>query len=54
MGPVIATESLVAFFTFATVPGQDMRVARCRMNTEVQEVMSEPVTLEVGMSYTDM
>lgn len=49
---VTATESLVAWFPVAMVPGLDMGVARCRVKTEIQELMSEPVTLEVGMSYT--
>lgn len=54
VGSVTATESLAAWFPVAMVPGMDMGVAQCRVNTEVQELMSEPVTLEVGMSYTDM
>ncbi|XP_068448625.1 uncharacterized protein [Clinocottus analis] len=29
------------------IPGQDVAVARCRVKTEVQELMSEPVTLEL-------
>ncbi|XP_035494336.1 putative pregnancy-specific beta-1-glycoprotein 7 isoform X2 [Scophthalmus maximus] len=44
---VTATESLVAWFPVAMVPGLDMGVARCRVKTEIQELMSEPVTLEV-------
>ncbi|XP_076584668.1 Fc receptor-like protein 5 isoform X4 [Chaetodon auriga] len=44
---VTATESLAAWFPVAMVPGLDMGVARCRVNTEVQELMSEPVTLVV-------
>ncbi|XP_044047332.1 brother of CDO isoform X2 [Siniperca chuatsi] len=47
VGSVTATESLAAWFPVAMVPGLDMGVARCRVNTEVQELMSEPVTLEV-------
>lgn len=54
VGSVTATESLAAWFPVAMVPGLDMGVAQCRLTTEVQELMSEPVTLEVGMSYTDM
>lgn len=52
VGSVTATESLAAWFPVAMVPGLDMGVARCRVNSEVQELMSEPVTLVVGMSYT--
>ncbi|XP_054460459.1 brother of CDO isoform X2 [Anoplopoma fimbria] len=44
---VTAAESLIAWFPVAMVPGQDMGVARCRVKTEVQELMSEPVTLEM-------
>ncbi|XP_070776650.1 Fc receptor-like protein 5 isoform X2 [Enoplosus armatus] len=47
VGSVTATESLAAWFPVAMVPGLDMGVAQCRVNTEVQELMSEPVTLEV-------
>ncbi|XP_078127067.1 uncharacterized protein LOC144531041 [Sander vitreus] len=47
VGSVTATESLTAWFPVAMVPGLDMGVARCRLTTEVQELMSEPVTLEV-------
>lgn len=54
MGSVTATEPLTGWFAVAMVPGRDMGVARCRVNTEVQELMSDPVTLEVGMGYTDM
>ncbi len=54
VGSVTATESLAVWFPVAMVPGLDMGVAQCRVNTEVQELMSEPVTLEVGMSHTDM
>ena len=28
-------------------------MARCRVKTEMQELMSEPLALEVGMSCTD-
>ncbi|XP_044202070.1 Fc receptor-like protein 5 isoform X2 [Thunnus albacares] len=44
---VIAAESLAAWFPVAMVPGLDMGMARCRVKTEVQELLSEPVTLEV-------
>lgn len=54
MGSVTATEPLAAWFSVPMEPGRDMGVARCRVNTEVQELMSEPMTLEVGMSYTDV
>ncbi|XP_041789330.1 Fc receptor-like protein 5 isoform X2 [Chelmon rostratus] len=47
VGSVTATESLAAWFPVAMVPGLDMGVARCRVNSEVQELMSEPVTLVV-------
>ncbi|XP_060906408.1 Fc receptor-like protein 5 isoform X1 [Labrus mixtus] len=46
-GSVTATESLFAWFPVALVPGMDMGVARCQVKTDVQELMSEPVTLEV-------
>lgn len=54
VGSATVAQSLVAWFPVAMVPGQDMAVARCRVKTEVQELMSEPVTLEMGMNYTDM
>ncbi|XP_045904421.1 putative pregnancy-specific beta-1-glycoprotein 7 isoform X3 [Micropterus dolomieu] len=47
VGSVSATESLAVWFPVAMVPGLDMGVARCRVNTEVQDLMSEPVALEV-------
>ncbi|XP_070836137.1 Fc receptor-like protein 5 isoform X1 [Chaetodon trifascialis] len=47
VGSATATESLATWFPVAMVPGLDMGVARCRVNTEVQELMSEPVTLVV-------
>ncbi|XP_069561142.1 Fc receptor-like protein 5 isoform X1 [Brachyistius frenatus] len=47
VGSVTATESLAAWFHVAMVPGLDMGVARCRATTELQELMSEPLTLEV-------
>ncbi|KAM7008932.1 Fc receptor-like protein 5 isoform 2-T3 [Tautogolabrus adspersus] len=46
-GSVTATETLIAWFPVALVPGTDMGVARCQVKTDVQELMSEPVTLEV-------
>lgn len=54
VGSVTATEYLAAWFSVAVVPGLDMGTVRCRVNTEVQKLMSEPLTLEVGMCYTDM
>lgn len=53
VGSVTLTESLVAWFPVDMVPGRDMGEARCWVNNEVQELMSEPVTLEVGKSFTD-
>lgn len=47
VGSATVAQSLVAWFPVAMVPGQDMAVARCRVKTEVQELMSEPVTLEM-------
>ncbi|XP_074540610.1 Fc receptor-like protein 5 isoform X2 [Halichoeres trimaculatus] len=47
VGPVTASESLTAWFPVEIVPGLDMGVAQCRMKNEVQELMSEPVSLEV-------
>ncbi|KAK1885745.1 Transmembrane channel-like protein 7 [Dissostichus eleginoides] len=47
VGSVTATESLAAWFSVAVVPGLDMGTVRCRVNTEVQKLMSEPLTLEV-------
>ncbi|XP_071359843.1 Fc receptor-like protein 5 isoform X2 [Trachinotus anak] len=46
-GSFTATESLTASFLVAMVPGLDMGVARCQVKTEAQELISEPVTLEV-------
>ncbi|XP_069386902.1 Fc receptor-like protein 5 isoform X2 [Paralichthys olivaceus] len=40
-------ESLTVWFLVHVVLGQDMGVARCWVKTEAQELMSEPVTLEV-------
>ncbi|XP_030271175.1 neogenin isoform X1 [Sparus aurata] len=47
VGSVTATESLTAWFPVDMVPGLDMGEARCRVTTEVQELMSDPVTLVV-------
>lgn len=54
VGSFTATEFPTAWFSVAIVPGLDMGVARCQVKTEMQELMSDPVTLEVGMSYTDV
>ncbi|XP_068584982.1 basement membrane-specific heparan sulfate proteoglycan core protein [Cebidichthys violaceus] len=47
VGSVTAAQSLVAWFPVPVEPGQHTAVARCRVKTEVQELMSEPVTLEM-------
>ncbi|KAM8879884.1 Fc receptor-like protein 5 [Spinachia spinachia] len=47
VGSVTGAQSLVAWFLVAIAPRQDMAVARCWVKTEVQELMSEPVTLEM-------
>ncbi|XP_034468060.1 uncharacterized protein LOC117777241 isoform X3 [Hippoglossus hippoglossus] len=47
VGSLTANESLTVWFLVAMVPGMDMGVARCWVKTEMQELMSEPVTLEV-------
>ncbi|XP_070408119.1 Fc receptor-like protein 5 isoform X2 [Nothobranchius furzeri] len=47
LGSITATESLAACFDVAMVIGLDMGDARCRVKTEVQDLKSEPVTLEV-------
>ncbi|KAM9857214.1 Fc receptor-like protein 5 isoform 2-T2 [Aulostomus maculatus] len=44
---VKAVSSLSARFSFAMVPGLDMGMARCRVKTEVQDLLSEPLSLEV-------
>ncbi|XP_077380644.1 Fc receptor-like protein 5 isoform X3 [Festucalex cinctus] len=44
---VIASTSVSAWFSVAVVPGLDMGVAQCWVKNEVQELMSEPLTLEV-------
>lgn len=53
VGYVTKTDSLVAWFHIAMLPGMDMGLAQCHVKSEIQEVMSEPVTLEVGMICTD-
>ncbi|XP_068607459.1 uncharacterized protein [Brachionichthys hirsutus] len=47
VGTVTAADSLVAWFPVTVVPGVDMGVAQCRVNTEVQELMSDPIALVV-------
>lgn len=54
IGSVTATGPLTAWFSVNIVPGLDMGVARCTVTTDVQELLSDPVTLVVGMSYTNM
>ncbi|KAM9314589.1 Fc receptor-like protein 5 [Pholidichthys leucotaenia] len=44
---VTVAESLAAWFHVAIVPGLDMGTASCRAKTDLQELMSEPVFLEV-------
>ncbi|XP_029950403.1 Fc receptor-like protein 5 isoform X2 [Salarias fasciatus] len=44
---VRATQSLVGWFVVEVVPGLDMGLAHCQVKTELQELKSEPVTLEV-------
>lgn len=51
VGTVTATESLMAWFYVAIVPGLEMGKARCRVQTEAQDLTSEPLTLEVGMNH---
>lgn len=47
VGPVIATDSLLAWFFVPMVPGRNMGVARCRVESDVQRLASEALTLEV-------
>ncbi|XP_040892317.1 brother of CDO isoform X2 [Toxotes jaculatrix] len=47
VGSVTVTESLFAWFSVAMVPGLDMGEAQCHVKSEMQELMSEPLTLEV-------
>ncbi|XP_053191916.1 Fc receptor-like protein 5 isoform X2 [Scomber japonicus] len=46
-GSVVAAESLAAWFLIPMELSLDMGVARCRVKNEVQELLSEPLTLEV-------
>lgn len=52
VGSTTVTQSLTASFSVAIVPKLDMGVAQCRVTNEVQELMSEPLTLVVGMNFT--
>lgn len=54
VGSVTASDSLTAWFPISIVPGLDMGAAQCKVNTEVQELTSEPVTVVVGRSYTSV
>ncbi|XP_049575823.1 Fc receptor-like protein 5 isoform X2 [Syngnathus scovelli] len=47
LASVIASDSLSAWFNISVVPGLDMGAARCWVRNEVQELTSEPLTLEV-------
>lgn len=47
VGSVTAVESLAAWFNITIVPGLDMGVAKCWLRNEVQELASDPLTLEV-------
>ncbi|XP_057700674.1 Fc receptor-like protein 5 isoform X2 [Corythoichthys intestinalis] len=44
---VLTSDSASAWFSIDVVPGLDMGVVRCCVNSEVQQLMSEPLTLEV-------
>ncbi|XP_072318958.1 Fc receptor-like protein 5 isoform X2 [Eucyclogobius newberryi] len=46
-GQVAASQARTVWFNFPIVPGLEMGKARCRAQTEVQDVLSEPLTLEV-------
>ncbi|CAB1344383.1 unnamed protein product [Coregonus sp. 'balchen'] len=47
MGSDVAMESLVAWFPVAIVPGRDMGVVQCRVESDAQRLTSKPLTLEV-------
>ncbi|XP_029004060.1 Fc receptor-like protein 5 isoform X2 [Betta splendens] len=47
VGSVTAAERPAAWFSVAVVPGLDMGDARCQVSTDVQELTSDSVTLEV-------
>lgn len=51
---ITAVQALAAWFRVAIVPELDMGEARCRVKTENRELLSEPVTLEVGMNGRDV
>lgn len=50
VGRSTATDSLAAWFPVAMAPEVDMGVAQCRATNQVQDLVSEPVTLVVGTS----
>lgn len=50
IGRSTATDSLTAWFSVAMAPELDMGVAQCRATNQVQDLVSEPVTLVVGTS----
>ncbi|KAK2815788.1 hypothetical protein Q5P01_026255 [Channa striata] len=47
VGSFTANEAPAAWFRVAMVPGLDMGTAQCRVKTEMQELISDPVILEV-------
>lgn len=48
VGSDVATESLVAWFPVAMVPGRDMGAVRCTVESDAQRLTSRPLTLVVG------
>nr|XP_020451851.1 Fc receptor-like protein 5 isoform X2 [Monopterus albus] len=54
VGSETANEYLSAWFPVTMTPGMDMGVAQCWVKTELQELMSEPLTLEVVPVGGDM
>ncbi|XP_036803945.1 Fc receptor-like protein 5 isoform X1 [Oncorhynchus mykiss] len=47
VGSDVATESLVAWFPVAMVPGRDMGTVRCTVESDAQRLTSRPLTLVV-------
>ncbi|XP_052384025.1 Fc receptor-like protein 5 isoform X3 [Oncorhynchus keta] len=47
VGSDVATESLVAWFPTAMVPGRDMGTVRCTVESDAQRLTSRPLTLVV-------
>ncbi|XP_071245815.1 Fc receptor-like protein 5 isoform X4 [Salvelinus alpinus] len=47
VGSDVATESLVAWFPVAMVPGRDMGAVRCAVESDAQRLTSRPLTLVV-------